>query len=117
MCGHKKKEGLKNPDMKKNFEQAPSVGEHGPEGWLVGSGARSHLFHVQDNFVEIRRINRSVDILITIGDTLLTAGVGTTLFVLNSKLDRRLSLKKFALSAYRVTRDHFCNKTCEIRNC
>lgn len=125
--GHKKQDCWKNPDKKKNSEQAFTVSEHGSEGWLLDSGASSHMCPFQDDFMEIRSLNRSVSISIANGETVLAAGVGTIRVVLKNKkpiriedvlyvpeLDRRLlSIPALSAKGLHVT---FRNRTCEIRN-
>ena len=124
--GHKKQDCWKNPDKKKSSEQAFTVSEHGSGGWLLDSGASSHMCPFQDEFVDIRPLNNSVSISIANGETMLAAGVGTIRVILKNKkpiriedvlyvpeLDRRLlSVSTLSAKGLHVT---FRNKTCEIR--
>lgn len=103
------------------------MGEHGSEGWLLDSGASSHMCPFKKRFVEIRSLNRSVGISIANGKTFLAAGVGTIRTVLKNKkpisiedvlyvpdLDRHL----LSIPALSTKRLHviFHKKMCEIRN-
>nr|CCA24076.1 putative polyprotein [Albugo laibachii Nc14] len=125
--GHKEQHCWKNPDRKMNIEQAFTVGEYGTEGWLLDSGGSSHVCPFQDEFMEVRSLNKPVGISIANGETVLAAGVGTIRIISANKkpiriedvlyvpeLDRQL-LSNPALSTkgLQVT---FRNKTCDIRN-
>nr|CCA27886.1 putative polyprotein [Albugo laibachii Nc14] len=125
--GHKKQDCWKNLDRKKNIEQAFTVGEYGIEGWLLDSGASSHMCPFQDEFVEIRSLNKPVGILIPNRETVLAAVVGTIRIILANKkpiriedvlyvpeLDRRhFSIPALSSKGLQVT---FRNKKSEIRN-
>ena len=125
--GHKKQDCWMNPDKKKSSEQAFTVSEVGCEGWLLDSGASSHMCPFKNDFVELRSLNRAVTVSIANGETVMAAGVGTIRVVLRNKkpikiedvlyvpgLDRRLlSIPALSARGLHVT---FRNRTCEIRN-
>ena len=56
MCGkkgNKKQDCWKNPDKKQNGEEAFTVSNKATEGWLLDSGASSHMCPYKNEFMEI----------------------------------------------------------------
>uniref|UniRef100_A0AAV1V209 Polyprotein n=1 Tax=Peronospora matthiolae TaxID=2874970 RepID=A0AAV1V209_9STRA len=125
--GHKKQDCWKNSDKKKSSEQAFTVGEQCSDGWLLDSGASSHMCPFQDDFAEIRPLNESVGVSIAIGQTIMADGVGKIRVLLKKKKlirnedlsyvpDPDLRLLSIPALSAKGLHATFRNKTCEIRN-
>ncbi|CEG41686.1 polyprotein [Plasmopara halstedii] len=77
-------------DNKKQDEQAFMGCERGSDGWLLDSGATSHMCPFQDEFDDIRPLDRPIVISVANGGKVLAAGIGTIRVILKNKKPIRI---------------------------
>ena len=108
-------------------EQAFTVCEDMAEGWLLDSGASSHMCPFKEEFSELRPLKNQTYISIANGNKVSAGGIGTVPVILKNKtpiriedvlhvpdLDRRLlSIPALAEKGLNVS---FGRGVCEIRD-
>ena len=117
-----------NPSKRRSSkEQAFTVSEHYTDGWVLDSGASSHMCPIQDEFSDIRPLDMPIPISVANGGRIMAVGVGTIRVTLKNskpirienvlyvpKLDRKLpSISALSKKGLDVSFNKNC---CTIKN-